>query len=142
MNHLELFIEHVGIKGTTAAQMGPSGHGNTGVAGGFTGPVAFAAQNVISGNIPPTTQDEDEDDTLPEYPKAKQQQSFINDVKGKNRKRAEDDLFGKAKRRVGKLTAHMKKGSDKGMFTDEKERLARPKGEGGTIKSFLDFNKD
>lgn len=130
---------------TSAASVSYAGSGNS-TSTGHTGPVAFHAKGSVPGSIPtvgpetPVVYDNEYD--MPDYPKAKVKQSFTNDMKGKNRKRAEDDLFGKAKRRVGKLTAHMKKGSSKGMFTDEKERLDAPKEVGGNIKSFSDFTKD
>lgn len=149
MNHIQAFNEHVGGPGSSTARVGgPSAHGNTGIAGGFTGPVAFHAQNNISGNIPTLGADfqDNDDEDLPDYPKAKTTRSFINDVKGKMRKRPEEDLFGKSKRRVDKLKAQLNtKEPKRGLFSDEKERIDAEEfavKKSKSIKSFSDFSKD
>jgi len=137
MKHIKKFNE-----GFTSATMlgGPAQVGNTGQTTGYTGPVAFQATNNVPGYIPnegpqePVTYDEDE----PDWSRAKLKNSLKNDMQGKKRRRAEDDLFGKSKRRHDKLRKMLGKGKNNIFIKDKEDK---PKLGKGIIKKFSDFNK-
>jgi len=138
MKHIKKFNE-----GFTSATMlgGPSQIGNTGQTTGFTGPVSFQATNKVPGYIPPKQGPQEPvtyDDNLPDWPRAKLQNSLKNDMQGKRRRRAEDDLFGKSKRRKDKLLKALKTKS-KDIFI--KNKKCKHKHKHNVIKKFSDFNK-
>lgn len=123
----------------TAASFGPSGQGNTGSAGGFNGPVAFHAQNTISGANPtvgpqtPVVYDKTQPSADASAQKVKN--SFKNDLQGNKQSREKDDdaRFGTSKRRIKKLKAQMKDNKKfKGKFSKERQKL----------QTFKDFAKD
>jgi hypothetical protein len=138
MKHIKKFNE-----GFTSATMlgGPSQIGNTGQSTSYTGPVSFQATNNVPGYIPPKGGAQEPvtyDDKLPDWPRAKLQNSLKNDMQGKKRRNVEDDLFGKSKRRKDKLLKALKPKS-KDIFIKDKESEHKPKR--NIIKKFSEFNK-
>ena len=80
MKHIKKFNE-----GFTSATMlgGPSQIGNTGQSTSYTGPVSFQATNNVPGYIPPKGGAQEPvtyDDKLPDWPRAKLQNSLKNDI--------------------------------------------------------------
>jgi len=137
MKHIKKFNE-----GFTSATMlgGPSQIGNTGQASGYTGPVSFQATNNVQGYVSnKKLQDYDTyDENEPDWSKAKLKNSLKNDMQSKKRRRAEDDLFGKSKRRQDKLRKMLGKNKNNIFIKDKKDIHKSTK---NIIKKFSDFNK-
>ena len=139
MRHIKPFGVMRPAADSSPARLSGALGGNTGVAGGYTGPINFAHQvnrrNNVNMDVKPVF-DYEPTDVEPsdrKYTKAKVKNSLKNEVKPEGRK-AEDDLFGSRKRRKKKIQAQLS-GIKKFIDNQDTDKPKKP----GNIKKFSDF---